>query len=241
MKLLFDRQSLAENDYLKFKLAEQAARDQFLQARASEKVARKTLADAVLRAPANGVVTRRLVEPGLTVGTGQPVYEISQMEPLEVQVGVPENLLGTLRIGQAATLTLPALPSVHLTGTLRVLNASADPASRTFMARIAVNNPGKALRPGMVAEARIQGDQTRPMLYLPLEAVTKDAQGATIVFEFNPAERRVYSRRVTLGTLAGEQVQVQAGLEANTPVVVAGQHRLRDGCPVQIETPAGRN
>lgn len=235
MKTIYDRQSLAENDFLKYKLAEEVACEQFLQALSNERVARKALADNALRAQAGGVVTRRLVEPGLTVAAGQPAIEISQTDPLEIQVGIPENLVGTLRIGQAAQVTVPAIPDVTFSGTLRVLNATADPASRTYMARIAVANPKGTLRLGMVAEARIQGDRQVPMLLIPYDAVVKDPQGVPTVFEYHPESRRVAARRVVLGALEGRLVEVRTGVDARNPIVIAGQHDLRDGVPVQVD------
>jgi len=234
MRIIYDRQSLAENDFLKFKLAEQAAREQFLQAQANATVARKALADTSLRAPAGGVVTRRLVEPGVMVTAGQPAFEIAQTDPVEIQVGVPENRVGAMRVGQTASVTLPALPGARFSGRLRVLNAAADPASRTYMARIAVANPGGALRLGMIAEARIQGERRERMLLVPCDAIVRDPQGATLLFEYQPGANRVLARRVTVGALEGTLIQVRSGLEPGARIVVAGQNDLRDGAAVRV-------
>ena len=103
------------------------------------------------------------------------------------------------------------------------------------MARIAVKNPKGALRLGMVAEARILGDRNEHMILIPYDAIVKDPQGAPVVFEFRPNENRVVARRVVLGILEGKCVQVRAGIDATTQIVVAGQNFLRDGSPVQIE------
>lgn len=238
MKLVYDRQSLAENDFQKYQLADQAAREQLAQAEANEQVARKALSDTSLRPLAGGVVTRRSVEPGVMVAAGQPAFEIAQLDPVEIQIGIPENLVGAMKVGQAAKVTLPAVPGLGFDGTLRVINAAADPASRTYMGRISVSNPKGALHLGMVAEARVQGDRKEAMLLLPCEAIVKDPQGATIVYEYRPEARRVVARRVTLGALEGQWVQVRSGLEASSQIVVAGQHFLRDGAPVQVAATA---
>ena len=235
MKILYDRQSLAENDFLKFRLAEQAAREQFHQTQASEKVAHKTLSDTSLKALVGGVITRRLVEPGVMVAAGQPAFEIAQMDPVEIQIGIPENLVAAMKVGQHSRITLPAVPNAEFAGTLCVINAAADPASRTYMARVAVKNPKGTLRLGMVAEARIQGDRREHLLLIPYEAIVKDPQGAPTVFEFRPAEHRVVARRVVLGILEGRRIQVRSGIDAATRIVVAGQNFLRDGSPAQVE------
>jgi len=236
MKIIYDRQSLAENDFLKFKLAEHAAREQFLQAQANEKVARKAFSDTSLRALIGGVITRRLVEPGVMVAAGQPVFEIAQVDPVEIQIGIPENLVAAMKVGQHSKITLPAVPNVRFEGTVRVINAAADPASRTYMARIAVKNPKGILRLGMVAETRVQGDRKERMVLIPYDAIVKDPQGAPMVFEFRPAENRVVARRVVVGILDGKLIQVRSGIDANTQIVVAGQNFLRDGSPAQVET-----
>lgn len=235
MKLLYERQSLAENDYLKFKLAEQAAREQFIQAQANEKAVRKNMADCVLRAPNSGVITRRMLEPGLAVASGQPVFEMAQMRAVEIQVGIPENLIQSLHVGQSAQITLPALPNQTFSGSLRIINAAADPASRTYMARVAVKQSSPALRLGMVAESRIQSGQKTTALMVPYDAVIKDPQGVPQVFEYLPSEGRVAARRVDLGGLDGQRVQIRSGLDAAQWIVIAGQHGLRDGNPVQVE------
>jgi RND family efflux transporter MFP subunit len=234
MKIIFDRQSLSENDYLKFNLADQAAREHLLQAQAGEKVAQKSLADTSLRTLKGGVVTRRLAEPGMMVAAGQPVFEISQLDPVEIQIGIPENTVGMVKLGQAAKITVPALPGESFNGKIGIINAAADPASRTYMARIEVRNPKGVLRLGMVAEAKIQGEKIRPMMLIPLEAVVRDEHGASTVFQFLPEANAVVSRRVELGSLEGTSVQVISGISADTPIVVAGQNDLRDGCPVVV-------
>jgi len=236
MQIVHDRQSLADNDFLKFQLADQAAREQLVQAQANERVAQKSLADTRLRTLVGGVVTRRSVEPGGMVAAGQPVFEIAQLDPVEIQIGIPENLVGALKVGQSAMVTLPALPQVQVDGKLRVINAAVDPASRTYMARITVRNPRGVLHLGMMAEARIQGDHPERMLLVPCDAIVQDPQGAAMVFEFRPGANRVVARRVTLGALEGRLVQVQSGVDPGTQLVVAGQHYLRDGAPAQVES-----
>lgn len=235
MRILYERQSLAENDFLKFDLARRAAEEQYQQARANEKALRKALADTWLKAPSAGVVTRRLIEPGITVAPGQPAFEVAAVESLEIQVGLPENLVNAVRVGQKAQVAVPAVPGAAREGPLRLVNAAADPASRTYMARVAVPNPQGLLRLGMVAEVRVQGDAEEDQLVVPCDAVVQDAQGATQVFEYRPAEGRVVARRVVVGRLDGQGIQIRSGVDASSWIVVAGQHGLRDGNPVRVE------
>lgn len=229
MKQLFDAKSLAPNDFAKFTAARDAAREQLQSAIAGEGVARKNLADAHLVAPIDGFVARRMVEPGVMVVPGQPVFEIAPIDPIEVNVGIPETDIRLVKVGQTAAVTLPALPGQTFEGSVKVVNISADPATRTYMARISVPNPKRDLKVGMVAEVSITGAQRIDMITLPAEAIVRDPQGAPLVFQYFPDQHRVYTKRVEIGTLYGREVQILSGLKGDEPIVVAGQQSLRNG------------
>lgn len=248
MKLLYDSKSLAPNDYLKYKAAydrakqdyEQAkiggqkedkalAKASYNQAAANLEVARKALSDATLCAPTSGYIAKRSIEVGDTAAPGRPVFEIVQMDPVEVNVGVPETDVHLVRIGQKADISVPALPGKTYQGTVRVINVSADPSTRTYMTRISVANPDHSLRVGMVAEATVRGDQTIAMVTLPGDAVVLDPQGATQVYVYYPEQKRVYAKRVEIGAAVNKDVVIKSGLSGNELIVLAGQTKLKNG------------
>ncbi len=248
MKMLYDSKSLAPNDYLKYKAAydrakqdyEQAkiggqkedkalAKASFNQAAAHLDVARKALSDATLCAPTSGYIAKRSIEVGDTAAPGRPVFEIVQMDPVEVNVGVPETDVHLVRIGQKADISVPALPGKTFQGTVRVINVSADPNTRTYMTRISVANPEHSLRVGMVAEATVRGDQTIAMVTLPGDAVVRDPQGATQVYVYYPEQKRVYAKRVEIGAAVNKDVVIKSGLSGNELIVLAGQTKLKNG------------
>jgi RND family efflux transporter MFP subunit len=151
------------------------------------------------------------------------------MDPVEVSVGVPETDVRLVRIGQEAEITVPALPQKSFRGKVRVINVSADPTTRTYMARISVPNPDRQLRVGMVAQATIRGDRSVPMTTLPGDAVIRDQQGATQVFVYYPDQKRVYAKRVEVGAVVDKDVQIKSGVDGNEQIVLAGQAKLRNG------------
>ncbi|WP_324085284.1 efflux RND transporter periplasmic adaptor subunit [Geomonas sp.] len=248
MKMLYDSKSLAPNDFLKYKAAYETAKENYQQskvgaqredkdlaragyqqAQAQMRIAEKALSDSTLRAPVSGYIAKRSVEPGDTAGPGHPVFEIVQLDPVEVNVGVPETDVHMVRIGQQATITVPALPGKTFTGTVRLINVSADPSTRTYMTRITVANPDHSLKVGMVAEATIRGDRSVSMVTLPGDAVIRDPQGATQVFVYYPDQKRVYAKRVEIGSVVNRGVEVRSGLAANELIVVGGQSKLKNG------------
>ncbi len=234
MKMLFDSKSLAPNDYEKYKAAYESGRQQYAQAMASEKISRKHLTDATLYAPVSGYIAKRSIEAGNTASAGQPVFEIVQLDTVEVNVGVPETDVHLVRIGQKTEIKIPALPAKRFQGTVRVLNVSADPNTRTYMTRISVPNPEHMLRVGMVAEATIQGDKVVTMSILPGDAVISDPQGATQVFVYYPDQKRVYAKRVDIGALLDRDVEITSGLAGDEWIVLAGQMKLRNGSVVSV-------
>jgi RND family efflux transporter MFP subunit len=239
MKMLFDSKSLAPNDYEKYKSAYESARQQYDQAAASEKLSKKHLADATLFSPISGFISKRSIEPGDTAAAGRPVFEIVQMDPVEVNVGVPETDVHLVRIGQKADITVPALPGKSFQGTVRIINVSADPNTRTYMTRITMANPEHLLRVGMVAEATIRGDRTVSMATLPGDAVVRDPQGASQVFVYYPDQKRVYTKRVEIGAVINRDVQIKSGLSGDELIVLAGQTKLRNGLVVSATEQTG--
>ena len=139
-----------------------------------------------------------------------------------------------MRTGQAAEIQIPALPGEMFQGIVRVINVSADPSTRTYMVRIVVPNPTRTLRLGMIAEARIRGDRQLDLLTVPGSAIVHDPQGASMVFVYFPDPRRVYSRRVELGTVSGAEVAIKSGISGPESWVLAGQSKLRDGSAVTL-------
>jgi multidrug efflux pump subunit AcrA (membrane-fusion protein) len=248
MKMLYDSKSLAPNDYLKYKAAYDRARQDYEQAKiggqkedkalakaafnqaaAHLDVARKALSDATLCAPMDGYIAKRSIEPGDTAAAGRPVFEIVQMDPVEVNVGVPETDVHLVKIGQKADISVPALPGKTYQGTVRVINVSADPSTRTYMTRISVANPEHSLRVGMVAEATVRGDRTIAMATLPGDAIVRDPQGATQVYVYYPDQKRVYAKRVEIGAAVNKNVEIKSGLSGNELIVLAGQTKLKNG------------
>lgn len=253
MRILYERKSLAPNDFRKFEAAWQLARERYdeakegargedkaaalaalEQAQAAEKIARKRVADTALYAPLSGFIARRGVDVGETVPAGAPVFTIMNVDPAKVRVGIPETDVSKVRVGQRANVSLPALPQAVFTGRVTLIGVAADPMSRTYTAKIEVPNRGHSLRPGMIAEAQIESNVRTGAITLPGQAISRDPQGVTIVFLYFPDQQRAHMRRVETGTVYGNEVEIRSGLTGDELVVVAGQQKLREGSTVRI-------
>jgi multidrug efflux pump subunit AcrA (membrane-fusion protein) len=114
-------------------------------------------------------------------------------------------------------------------GTLEALGVAADPASRTYTAKIAVSNRDHLLRDGMVSQARIYGTEQVHVLTVPGNAIVRDARGIANVYVYYPERRMVFARRVETGDFFGSEVVIQSGLAPSDQVVIVGQRNLREG------------
>jgi multidrug efflux pump subunit AcrA (membrane-fusion protein) len=253
MKFLYEHKSLPANDFEKIEAAYKAAQQRYEMARQGTRVqdkeaasgqyraaaaqmheAQKRRSDCQLRAPIAGFVGMRRIDVGDTVGAGTPVISVLDLNPVKVRVAIPEAEIGKVREGARATVAIPSLDGRQFEGKVEVVGVASDPASRTYTAKIAVPNPARLLRAGMVSEARIYSSSMVNAITVPGDAIVRDAKGVTHVYVYEPARQRVYERRVDVGGLIGNEVEILSGLTGNEQVVVAGQQNVREGSPAKI-------
>lgn len=254
MKMLYDRKSLAPNDFEKYQTALTNAQQQYEQAKqgaqkedkdaaeaaweqaqAAERIARKRLSDATLLAPVSGFIAKRHIEPGAMAGPDTAVFTIVELDPVEIQVGVPETDIRLVHRGQQAIVTASALPGMTFSGKVRLVNVSAEPQTRTYTTRITIPNREGRLLVGMIAEARIVGDEQIDVLTLPGASIVRDPQGATQVYLYFSNEKRVYARRVVTAGITGQDIQIVDGIKDSDRIVVAGQQLVREGSIVSAK------
>jgi RND family efflux transporter MFP subunit len=154
---------------------------------------------------------------------------------VRVRVGVPEGDVGHITEGATAAVRIPALDTT-VAGRVSLIGVAADAATRSYTVEIAVPNPMRRLRAGMVAEATITTKATTSAILVPATAVRSNGamNGSTVVYVLDRDGSRAHSRRVTTGAARGDSLEIVAGLAVNDRVVVAGQQRLRDGSPVKL-------
>ena len=254
LKLLYERRSLAPNDFKKAEALYEASRQQYNlakegarkedkdaakamveQAQAGMQVARKRVTDTVLRAPITGWIARKLFEPGEMIAAGMPVLVLMDLNPAEINVGVPESDIAVVRSGLKATVSIAALPGQQFDGRVDLVGVAAEPQSRTFPTKILVPNPQGILKAGMIAEASIQAARRVSAITVPTQAIVRDPQGATLIYVYFPDQKRVFSRRVEAGTVYGQEVEVTSGLKGDEMIVVGGQQLVREGAVVTTE------
>ena len=217
-------------------------------ARTSLAAAERDLADTAIKAPFEGVITRRRIEPFTNVQAKQPIAELQDLRALEVVVNVPERLVRRMRPQQAAVAFLEgersvegdrAAPGQALRLELQSFAAEADALTQTYAVVLAVRSvpAGVNLLPGMAVSLEPAADAggapaADAAITVPLAAVAADAQGRPGVWVVGDDER-VARRPVRTGAIVGADIVVESGLAPGERVVAAGVGALREGMAVR--------
>ncbi|WP_158023053.1 efflux RND transporter periplasmic adaptor subunit [Hymenobacter coccineus] len=228
-KQLFASESLTERELVQANAGLQRAE-------ANARIARKHLADTYLRAPFAGLISAKMVEPGVSAMPGAPAFSLIKTEQVFARAVVPEAEIGRMRRGTSVRVQVPALGR-EVKGTVQVISPVADPTSRSFSLKVLLPNPGLRLLPGMLASMRIPlpaGQGTAGVVAVAPQLVVQEADGASVVYVADAASKTARRRRVVLGPVQGNQVVVSQGLTANEQVIVAGQQRLHDGQAIRV-------
>jgi RND family efflux transporter MFP subunit len=204
--------------------ARQAA-EQVAAARAQASQAANQVGYTALAAPHAGVITALEAEAGQVLTAGQTVARLARPEELEIAVSVPEHRLDAFRKASTYEIRMWSAPEKVYRGKLREVSPVADPASRTYAARISVQQEDGALAIGMTAELRLRSSGDA-VAQVPLSALFhRDGRPAVWIVEND----RVRLQQVATGEVQGNAVAVTAGLHAGQRIVTAGVNRLADG------------
>ncbi len=196
-------------------------------------VAKNQAAYTTLVADRDGVVTAVEAEAGQVVAAGQTVLRVAEGREKEIVIAVPEADVEAVRAAESFEVGLSSRPGRVWQGRLREFSPSADPATRTFTARIAVPEADESVRLGMSAGVRAKVSLRDTALRLPLSAFfTRDDQAN--VWVVDPATQTVSLRKVDTDGVVGNDLRVKGGLQPGMLVVTAGASLLEPGQKVRL-------
>lgn len=214
-----------------------AAEAALVQARSQAQAQTNQVGYAQLKATATGVVTALEAEVGQVLAAGQPVLRLAHDGPRDAVFQVPEHALGAFRPGTVMQAELTGSGQT-VQGQVREVAASADPVTRTFTVKVALQ-ASSSLPLGTTVNVRssLAAAQARPQaIVLPTTALRQEGEG-TAVWVLDEASMTVRSQSVTLGTVQAQAVVIASGLTAGQKVVVAGVHALAPGQKVSVYRP----
>lgn len=207
-----------------------------------------------LKADRDGVITAEQADTGQNVSAGQPVYQLAWTGDVDVIADVPEVALSAFRIGQTATVSLPAVPGKTWQARVREIAPAADPMSRTYRAKLSLLSPGPDVKLGMTANVTFAQPFVVPAaasgapasaaqttvadaqpIALPSTALFHDGNQPA-VWVVKPDDTLVL-RRVKVARYGERTVTVAGGIQPGERIVWQGVHTVTAGEKVRVIPP----
>ena len=187
-------------------------------------------------APFAGTITSRNYDLGALVtantpGSGKPLFDLVQSDPLRVFVNLPQTSMAMVKNGQVAKLTVRNDPGRVFDGSVTRSAGALDATTRTLRLEIQFPNPDRALLPGMYGQVSLAISQDHPPLVVPSSALVVDAEGLRLALVENG---KIHYRKITMGRDMGTSAEVLSGITPEDVIVLNPTSGLNDGDEVQI-------
>jgi RND family efflux transporter MFP subunit len=215
----------------------QDATTQFEVAASNLKIAEFNRQYSVIRAGTDGVILKRMVEPGQLVSPGATVLLFrTDRRGVVLRAALPDRDAVTVRIGDTASVRFDAYPGERFRGRVAQIAAAATQGTGTYEVEIALEGRGSGLVSGLVGHVAIAPRSSSLVPSVPVEALLEAHGDSATLFTLSDDSTTVTRRRVRVGPLDGARVTVLDGLAGGQRVVTAGAEWLADGVKVRLVT-----
>jgi RND family efflux transporter MFP subunit len=193
-----------------------------------------------IRAPFPGHVVAKVTEVGAWLSRGDPVMEVVALDPIEVDISVPEAAIAYVTPGAPVQVQVDAIRDQVFTGVVDRIIPQADYRARTFPVKVRLDNPrdeagSHLLKAGMLARATLAVGQQQQALLVPKDAIVLGGPTPTVMMvQADPQSKQSIAAAVPvqLGVAVEGLIQVIGELQPGQPVIVIGNERVRPGQPV---------
>lgn len=196
-------------------------------------IARRALDDAVVRAPIDGIISKRFVQPGEKAVPDMPLFAMVDLAQLILEAQVPAGEIPRVQTGQDVAFKVDGFPGRSFSGKVARINPAAEAGSRAMTVYIAVNNADGALRSGMFAKGGITLEKTAVMPLLPLAALRQE-NGANVVYKIEG--RKVVAQPIKLGLRNEDEgmAEIASGLARGDRVLIVKLDGVKPGSAVKL-------
>ena len=223
-KELFERELISAEVY-------QNSQYEYESQKATYDLAMLNLEHTSVRSPIGGVISRRFVKAGNMVTTDQQLYRVTDFNPLQAILHIPEHEMSKIKKDQRVELQVDAIPGETFVGRVERTSPVVDAETGTFKVTIYVTETRDKLRPGMFARVKIVYDTRENTRMIPKSAVIAEdlAQSVYVV-----KDSLAFKKNIQTGYTNGTNVEVIDGLEDGEIVVTIGQASLQDSSKVNV-------
>ncbi|MEM8500513.1 MAG: efflux RND transporter periplasmic adaptor subunit [Pseudomonadota bacterium] len=221
------------------KAALDTARSGVAVATAQLDLTQEDLVDTALRAPYDGKIVARLIEPSQTVRAGETIIQIEGYNGLEVSVLVPETIIGSLARGQRYKTHYPVAPEVSLEAEISEIGSRAEIAN-AFRVTLLLQDANEGLRAGMTAEVdftflgRSSAGDDGVAIKIPPTAVLPGADQKSYAYVYDEIASVVRKREILVENVIGNEILISNGLLPGEIIAIAGVEYLNDGELVRL-------
>ena len=210
------------------------AKMQLTNAKANLSQANINVGDTRIKAPINGLINKKFIEPGsyVSAAPATSLFEIVNVSKLKLKVNISENHVANLKIGNTVNVTSSVYPDKTFSGKITFIAPKAD-TSLNFPVEIEIaNNASNDLRAGMYGTAQFDSkQQTQTLMVVPRVAFVGSVSSNQVFVIDNGIAKL---KTVTAGRILGDQVEIINGLSNGDTVITTGQINLQDGTPVEV-------
>ncbi|HHW43470.1 efflux RND transporter periplasmic adaptor subunit [Desulfofundulus thermobenzoicus] len=194
-------------------------------------IIREQLSELTITSPVDGVVASKNIEVGEMVSPQTTLFNIAQIDPLQVTVNVSDQIIADIHPGTEAQITVPALGAKIFPGKVTKVSPVSDQVSHAYPVKIQIANPDRSMLPGMTASVVFTGLKTQPGIVIPVQAVVETPQGSEV---FTVENGVAHMHMVQLGAVSSDKAVVLSGLKPGEQLVINGQNLLSDGSRVTV-------
>jgi membrane fusion protein (multidrug efflux system) len=201
---------------------------------------RATIDRKTIRAPFSGILGIRKVNLGQYLPAGSPVVSNQSLNPIYVNVGVPQQSAAQVHVGRNLRVTTEDVAGKVFAGSVTAIDSEVDPTTRNIQVQATLSNPEGKLRPGMFVQVEMPLGASRSVIALPASAINYAPYGDSVFVITDlkdPAGktyRGVRQQFVKVEGARGDQVAVISGLNPGQEIVTSGVFKLRNGAAVQV-------
>lgn len=193
---------------------------------------RKAVEDTIIRAPFSGVIAEKAGNVGRYTKKGDRIATIVRIDPLRIELTIPEGAVAAVRKGQRVSFAVQSYPDRQFEGTIAYVGPAVRAESRALVVEAIVPNPKALLQPGLFATAHIELPAARPSVMVPAAAVKNDAGVYKLFVAKND---RAEARIVQVGRETGGSVEILRGLQTGERIVSRQVDGLADGSPIAVQ------
>jgi membrane fusion protein (multidrug efflux system) len=221
---LYDERLISDQDF-------QRAGFEYESQKATYDLQRLELEYTSIRSPISGVVSERMIKVGNMLGINQPVFRVTDLDPLLAVLHVPERLVGELKVGQISKLSVDALADETFAGQVERISPVVDPSTGTIKVTVTVYDASRRLKPGMFARINIVNDVHTSTVLAPREAIIEEDKETSV---FVVRDSTVFKQDIETGYVNSIYIEVTSGLMVGDTVVTLGKGSLKDSVKVEF-------